>query len=160
LSQPLVFFGEPVDLQRFSLPAPTLPVIGAALVSGALVLVLRLVWLSAGARIFGLRLSGEQVPFTVSRIVERLAPATLVVLLFVPIYLSAWLFGATAIGASGLASARALGTGRGGFAGALALALALVLAFIVTKAVDGLFRLTMVRAVAADEGPVRALGSA
>ncbi|MGI5863222.1 MAG: hypothetical protein ACOX6T_14350 [Myxococcales bacterium] len=159
-TQPAVFFGEPIDLQRFSLPAPTLPLAGAAIASGVLVLVLRLVWLSAGARVFGLRLAGEEVPFTVGRIVERLAPATLVGLLFVPIYLSAWLFGATAIGASGLAYARALGTGRGGFAGALALALALLLAFVVTKAVEVLFRLTMVRAVAGDEGPVRALAAA
>lgn len=139
---------------------PWTALIGLLVVSSLLVLFLRLIWVAEGSRVFSLRVRGGQATPGLATAGGALPRALAAVALLIPLEAGALLFGATAIGAGGLAWLRSARAGSGGFLTSAALALALLLALLTTKAVDVLFRLTIVRAVGSKLRPVAALASA
>ncbi len=131
------------------------PAAGAALVALLLALALRLVWFSATTRLFAARLSGETA--TLSLYQARLERTVPVVGLFVAIYLALFFYGAALVGSTAALWSHAARTGRHGAGASASLALALVVALVLRLAVDLLFKLSLLRAAAADVGPVDAL---
>jgi len=136
------------------------PLAGALLVAALLSLTLRLLWFASGSRVFGLKLAGADGTAAVPAAALGLRRAIPVAALFLPIYLAVLLYDFTALGASSLSYASALGRGEGGVSGSFAFALAIAIALFLGFASDSLLRLTLVRAVAGDLGPVDALRSA
>ena len=136
------------------------PLAGALLVAALLSLMLKLLWFASGSRVFGLRLAGEEAPRAMPAAASRLHRVMPVAALFLPVYVAVLLYDLTAMGSASLACSHALGQGTGGVLGALAFALSVTLALLLSFASDSLFRLTLVRAVAADLGPVDALAAA
>jgi hypothetical protein len=135
------------------------PLAGALVVAALLSLALKLLWIVAGARVFGARLAGLVPPRALAAAAD-LRRAVPVALLFFPIYLAMLLYDLTALGSTSLAWAAALEAGRGGVAGSLGLALAVAIALVLGLAVDALLRLSLLRAVAGGVGAIDALRAA
>jgi len=135
------------------------PLAGVVLVAALLSLALRLLWFSAGARTFGLSLAGEQPPRAMAA-VSHLHRTIPVAALFLPIYAAVMLYDFAALGSGGIAYLEALKTHSGGFAGALSLALATALALLLGFFADAMLRLSLVRAVTHDCGPIEAVAGA
>jgi hypothetical protein len=151
--------GGPLSALLFTERA-LVPWAGAWAISVLVVLVLRLLWLASGVRVFGAQQANEAVPGAVGAGVTGIRRALPTALLFVPIQIAIALFNATAIASTGLSFLQALGQHRWGVLVSGALALALILAMLLQTAVDLLLRLALVRAVATGEKPLRALSGA
>lgn len=133
------------------------PLAGVLLAAALISVALRLLWYTAAARSFGLSLGGEAPPGAMAAAASRLSRGVLVAALFVPVYAAVMLYEVTAIGSGWFAFANALQTRSGGFGGALSLSLATSLAALIGFFVDSVFRLTLVRSVTTDAGPIDAI---
>jgi hypothetical protein len=142
-----------------------IPLVAAGLTSVLIVLALRALWMGALVGRFSNRLMSapDDSAANAKQPVLALGSANflrvvLVGLLFVPIFLTGGLFNATLLGSSGLLFIEAIqAQSLSPVAVALLVALALVLALFVGKGIDLLFRATLVRAVAANQGPIDAV---
>ncbi|MGC4113661.1 MAG: hypothetical protein QM765_03155 [Myxococcales bacterium] len=133
-----------------------LPLAGIVVVAALLSVALRLLWVSSGARTFGLSMAGETPPRALAA-ASHLHRTVPVAALFLPIYAAVMLYGFTAIGSGSLAYFKALESHSGGFGGALSLALSTSLALLLGFFVDMLFQLALVRSVTLDQGPIDAI---
>ena len=135
-----------------------IPLLAAALTAWIIVLVLRAIWLGAGVGRFADRLSaaGQRTPL-LKLAADNLARVVLVALVFAPIALSGFFIGATLVGASGVVALSLSSSTLSRLFSALLVAFALTLALLVSRGVDLLFRVALVRSVAAALGPLDAL---
>lgn len=135
-----------------------IPLAAAAMTTALIVLTLRSLWMGAGIRRFADRLIDPASSTPVMALAgENLLRVILVGLLFLPIACAGLSIGATLIGAAAVLFFEAAGTEISHLAIAALIALALTFALFVSRGVDLLFRATLVRAVAAAQGPIAAL---
>jgi hypothetical protein len=144
-------------LRSFAHGREIVPLAGAAVSAALLAGALHLLWLSAAARVFKRRLSFEEPGHVIAEAASGLPRAVAALGLGIPLLAGATLFGLAATTAGGFVYLRALELESGGFLGALSLALAFSLMVMVVLPAGLVFRLSLLRATAGDEGPVSAV---
>lgn len=159
---PAALFASPETLaasflQSFAHGRELVPLAGAAVSAALLVGALNLLWLCAAARVFKLRLRGEEPGPVIAEAAAGMPRAVAALGLVVPLLAGATVFGLAATIAGGLVYVRALALEAGGFPGALALASSLSLMVMVVVPAGLIFRLSLLRAAAADADPVSAV---
>lgn len=136
------------------------PIIGAAVCGGFVVMVLRLLWISAAARSFARSFAGEPLGQTaLADGASRFDRGVITAALLAPLEIGSFLWATAALGSAGFAFVDQLHSRHGLFRAAM-LALAITLSIALRGAVGFIGRLAILRAVGADEGPVDAIAGA